>query len=163
ADPRARAPGPAPRDTLRRDLGLLGLHPHGRRRARARARLRGATPRAWRELLRERAHGGTRGALGGVPGGRAPARVLSRGRAAQRPRRARLRLARRPRPRLGRSGAGRPAHALVARGRRAAGVTEHMAAPDTRPSLAVLGCRGIPARYGGFETFAEELATRLAA
>jgi len=28
-------------------------------------------------------------------------------------------------------------------------------------SLAILGCRGIPARYGGFETFAEELAVRL--
>jgi glycosyltransferase involved in cell wall biosynthesis len=28
--------------------------------------------------------------------------------------------------------------------------------------LAVLGTRGIPARYGGFETFAEELSTRLA-
>src|SRR5215472_10695136 len=27
--------------------------------------------------------------------------------------------------------------------------------------IAVLGTRGIPARYGGFETFAEELATRL--
>jgi glycosyltransferase involved in cell wall biosynthesis len=31
------------------------------------------------------------------------------------------------------------------------------------PRLAILGCRGIPARYGGFETFAEELATRLVA
>ncbi|WP_242360415.1 DUF1972 domain-containing protein [Anaeromyxobacter sp. SG17] len=28
--------------------------------------------------------------------------------------------------------------------------------------LAILGTRGIPARYGGFETFAEELAVRLA-
>jgi len=28
--------------------------------------------------------------------------------------------------------------------------------------LALLGTRGIPARYGGFETFAEELSTRLA-
>jgi glycosyltransferase involved in cell wall biosynthesis len=28
--------------------------------------------------------------------------------------------------------------------------------------LAILGTQGIPARYGGFETFAEELATRLA-
>src|SRR6202035_5811232 len=27
--------------------------------------------------------------------------------------------------------------------------------------LAILGTRGIPANYGGFETFAEELATRL--
>lgn len=29
-------------------------------------------------------------------------------------------------------------------------------------NLAILGTRGIPARYGGFETFAEELALRLA-
>lgn len=29
--------------------------------------------------------------------------------------------------------------------------------------IAILGARGIPARYGGFETFAEELATRLVA
>jgi glycosyltransferase involved in cell wall biosynthesis len=29
--------------------------------------------------------------------------------------------------------------------------------------IALLGTRGIPARYGGFETFAEELATRLVA
>ncbi len=29
--------------------------------------------------------------------------------------------------------------------------------------LAIMGTRGIPARYGGFETFAEELAARLAA
>jgi glycosyltransferase involved in cell wall biosynthesis len=29
--------------------------------------------------------------------------------------------------------------------------------------IAILGTRGIPARYGGFETFAEELARRLAA
>src|SRR5579871_3054462 len=28
--------------------------------------------------------------------------------------------------------------------------------------LAILGTRGIPARYGGFETFAEQLSTRLA-
>lgn len=27
--------------------------------------------------------------------------------------------------------------------------------------LAILGTRGIPARYGGFETFAEEIAERL--
>jgi glycosyltransferase involved in cell wall biosynthesis len=32
-----------------------------------------------------------------------------------------------------------------------------------RPRLALLGCRGIPARYGGFETFAEELGARLVA
>src|SRR5689334_2194451 len=29
--------------------------------------------------------------------------------------------------------------------------------------LAILGTRGIPARYGGFETFAEEIASRLVA
>jgi glycosyltransferase involved in cell wall biosynthesis len=29
--------------------------------------------------------------------------------------------------------------------------------------LAILGCRGLPARYGGFETFAEELGARLVA
>ena len=32
----------------------------------------------------------------------------------------------------------------------------------TRVRIAILGTRGIPARYGGFETFAEELSTRLA-
>lgn len=31
----------------------------------------------------------------------------------------------------------------------------------TTLNLAILGIRGIPARYGGFETFAEELGTRL--
>lgn len=31
-----------------------------------------------------------------------------------------------------------------------------------RPRVALLGSRGIPARYGGFETFADELAPRLA-
>src|SRR5262245_1960461 len=34
--------------------------------------------------------------------------------------------------------------------------------PDAM-KLAILGTRGIPASYGGFETFAEELSTRLAA
>src|ERR1700675_4898069 len=34
--------------------------------------------------------------------------------------------------------------------------------PDAM-KLAILGTRGIPANYGGFETFAEELSTRLAA
>src|SRR5262245_54975614 len=29
--------------------------------------------------------------------------------------------------------------------------------------IAILGTRGIPASYGGFETFAEQLSTRLAA
>lgn len=29
--------------------------------------------------------------------------------------------------------------------------------------MAILGCRGIPAQYGGFETFAEQLSVRLAA
>ncbi len=44
------------------------------------------------------------------------------------------------------------------------------ASPGTVPGragralrLAILGCRGIPARYGGFETFAEELGARLVA
>tara|TARA_R110002072_G_scaffold125244_6_gene260960 strand:+ start:27674 stop:28825 length:1152 start_codon:yes stop_codon:yes gene_type:complete len=36
-------------------------------------------------------------------------------------------------------------------------------APSRRKSLAILGARGIPARYGGFETFVEELGTRLVA
>ncbi|HEY7750083.1 MAG TPA: DUF1972 domain-containing protein [Aestuariivirgaceae bacterium] len=31
------------------------------------------------------------------------------------------------------------------------------------PSIAILGSRGIPARYGGFERFAEEISVRLAA
>lgn len=31
----------------------------------------------------------------------------------------------------------------------------------TKKRLAILGTRGIPARYGGFETFAEEIAVRL--
>jgi glycosyltransferase involved in cell wall biosynthesis len=35
-------------------------------------------------------------------------------------------------------------------------------AGERLPRLAILGCRGIPARYGGFETFAEELGARLA-
>ncbi|NOT63755.1 MAG: DUF1972 domain-containing protein, partial [Acidobacteria bacterium] len=29
--------------------------------------------------------------------------------------------------------------------------------------IAILGTRGIPANYGGFETFAEQLGVRLAA
>ncbi len=33
---------------------------------------------------------------------------------------------------------------------------------SARLRIAILGTRGIPARYGGFETFAEELSTRLA-
>jgi len=32
-----------------------------------------------------------------------------------------------------------------------------------RPRIAILGSRGIPARYGGFETFAEQISVRLAA
>src|SRR5690606_39219878 len=37
-------------------------------------------------------------------------------------------------------------------------------ADTARPlRIAILGTRGIPAAYGGFETFAEQLATRLAA
>jgi len=31
-----------------------------------------------------------------------------------------------------------------------------------RLKLAIVGTRGIPANYGGFETFAQELSTRLA-
>ncbi len=31
-----------------------------------------------------------------------------------------------------------------------------------RPSIAIVGSRGIPANYGGFETIAEELGTKLA-
>ena len=39
-----------------------------------------------------------------------------------------------------------------------------MGASAARPlRIAILGTRGIPARYGGFETFAEELSVRLAA
>src|SRR5947199_10264983 len=38
------------------------------------------------------------------------------------------------------------------------GATSHRAAPEMR--IALLGTRGIPANYGGFETFAEELSTR---
>jgi glycosyltransferase involved in cell wall biosynthesis len=34
--------------------------------------------------------------------------------------------------------------------------------PDSQKSIAIVGTRGIPARYGGFETLAEELAPRLA-
>src|SRR5262249_43083373 len=33
----------------------------------------------------------------------------------------------------------------------------------TRLRIAILGTRGIPANYGGFETFAEQLSVRLAA
>lgn len=33
--------------------------------------------------------------------------------------------------------------------------------PNAPIRLAILGTRGVPARYGGFETFAEQLATRL--
>jgi glycosyltransferase involved in cell wall biosynthesis len=35
--------------------------------------------------------------------------------------------------------------------------------PDKQVHLAILGTRGIPASYGGFETFAEELSVRLVA
>lgn len=38
-----------------------------------------------------------------------------------------------------------------------------MTLPRARRRIAILGTRGIPAAYGGFETFAEELAVRLAA
>lgn len=33
---------------------------------------------------------------------------------------------------------------------------------DRKLKIAILGCQGIPAKFGGFETFAEQLATRLA-
>jgi len=36
-----------------------------------------------------------------------------------------------------------------------------MSKDDRKLKIAILGTRGIPARYGGFETFAEELSTRL--
>lgn len=36
-----------------------------------------------------------------------------------------------------------------------------MSASQTRLRIAILGTRGIPARYGGFETFAEQLSVRL--
>lgn len=36
-----------------------------------------------------------------------------------------------------------------------------MSASTTRLRIAILGTRGIPARYGGFETFAEQLSVRL--
>jgi glycosyltransferase involved in cell wall biosynthesis len=32
---------------------------------------------------------------------------------------------------------------------------------DDKLKIAILGCRGIPAKFGGFETFAEQLGTRL--
>jgi len=39
-----------------------------------------------------------------------------------------------------------------------------LSAPSPKPlRIALLGTRGIPARYGGFETFAEQLSTRLVA
>ncbi len=34
--------------------------------------------------------------------------------------------------------------------------------PHERPRIAFLGARGVPARYGGFETFVEEIGARLA-
>jgi glycosyltransferase involved in cell wall biosynthesis len=37
-----------------------------------------------------------------------------------------------------------------------------MSSEDRRLSIAILGTRGVPARYGGFETFAAELSSRLA-
>lgn len=36
-----------------------------------------------------------------------------------------------------------------------------MSRPQKRLRIAILGTRGIPARYGGFETFAEQLSVRL--
>lgn len=40
--------------------------------------------------------------------------------------------------------------------------TNNMQVPPARRSIAILGIRGIPARHGGFETFAERLALHLA-
>ena len=43
---------------------------------------------------------------------------------------------------------------------------ETLARTSTRTrtlDVAIAGTRGVPARYGGFETFAEELARRLVA
>ena len=42
-------------------------------------------------------------------------------------------------------------------------VTAHSVAIIALVRIAILGTRGIPGRYGGFETFAEELSLRLAA
>lgn len=39
--------------------------------------------------------------------------------------------------------------------------TDKKRKPNKPISIAILGTRGIPARYGGFETFAEQLSTRL--
>ena len=50
-------------------------------------------------------------------------------------------------------------HALT--GRREADASLGPQSPPRKPRLAILGSRGIPARYGGFETFAEELSVRL--
>lgn len=38
-----------------------------------------------------------------------------------------------------------------------------MKRPSRHPRVAFLGARGVPARYGGFETFVEEIGARLAA
>jgi len=38
-----------------------------------------------------------------------------------------------------------------------------MAEKTTPLRIAILGTRGVPANYGGFETFAEQLGARLAA
>lgn len=45
----------------------------------------------------------------------------------------------------------------------AAGTAPAPGTPTARLRIAILGTRGIPAGYGGFETFAEQLAVRLAA
>ena len=41
------------------------------------------------------------------------------------------------------------------------GTVTSFATEQAPPSLAILGTRGIPASHGGFETFAEQLATHL--
>src|SRR6185503_16039540 len=81
----------------------------------------------------------------------------------------------RPRPRVGLDpGAGRRRPAAAAD---AAQAPRHHAPPRSDPragclvrmsavrpmKLAILGTRGVPASYGGFETFAQELAPRLVA
>ena len=57
----------------------------------------------------------------------------------------------------------RPAPQASARRRAPAQAARQKAVRGAQMRIAILGTRGIPARYGGFETFAEELSTRLVA
>lgn len=41
-------------------------------------------------------------------------------------------------------------------------VSAMTASPDQKPTLQILGCRGVPSAHGGFETFAQELSVHLA-